>query len=103
MSRSYWGYFPPSRPIPVEDGIKASTKRGRFGEHWWSRRWVEVVESFGNRARMGRGRTYARKGQVRNIDLQPWVITARGTGRTGSMWKPPAGQWSPAGVTSSTG
>src|SRR5690606_22570326 len=30
----------------------------------------------------------------------PWpcVITARGTGRDGSMWKSPAGQYSPSGV-----
>src|SRR5690606_7917470 len=28
----------------------------------------------------------------------PWVITARGTGRQGSMWKSPAGQYSPSGV-----
>ena len=27
----------------------------------------------------------------------PWVITARSTGRTGSMWKPPGLQHSPAG------
>jgi uncharacterized Zn finger protein len=77
MSRDYWGYFPPSRPIPVEGGIKAETKRGRFGEHWWSRRWIEVLESFGNRARLGRGRTYARKGQVMNLDLEPGLVTAR--------------------------
>lgn len=77
MSRRYWGYFPPSKPIPVEDGIKARTKRGQFGEHWWSRRWVEVLESFGNRKRLGRGRTYARKGQVMNIDLQPGLVTAQ--------------------------
>jgi uncharacterized Zn finger protein len=77
MSRGYWGYFPPSRPIPVEDGIKAHTKRGRFGEHWWSQRWVKVLESLGDRARMRRGRTYARKGQVMNIDLQPGLVTAR--------------------------
>ena len=77
MNRDYWGYFPPSRPIPVEDGIKARTQRGRFGEHWWSQRWIGVLESFGNSKRLGRGRTYARKGQVMNIDLQPGLITAR--------------------------
>jgi hypothetical protein len=38
MDRNYWGY-PPSKPIPVEDGIKARTKRGQFGEHWWSQCW----------------------------------------------------------------
>ena len=74
---SYWGYFPPSRPIPVEDGIKARTKRGQFGEHWWARRWIEVLESFGWSNRLQRGRTYARKGQVLNIDVRPGWVTAR--------------------------
>jgi len=77
MSKGYWDYFPPSRPMPVEDGIKARTERGQFGEHWWSQRWIQVVESFGDRARMGRGRTYARKGQVMDIDLTSGAITAR--------------------------
>src|SRR5262249_37327673 len=31
----------------------------------------------------------------------PWVITALATGRTGSMWKPPRRQQSPAGVGAS--
>jgi uncharacterized Zn finger protein len=77
MSRGYWDYFPPSRPIHVEDGIKARTERGQFGEHWWSRRWIQVVESLGDQARMGRGRTYARKGQVIDIDLASGAITGR--------------------------
>lgn len=87
MGRNYWGYFPPSRPIPVEDGIKARTKRGQFGEHWWSQRWIEVLESFGNRARLGRGRTYARKGQVMNIDLQPGLVTAQVQGSRRTPYK----------------
>ena len=50
---SYWGYFPPSKPISVKDGIKARSQRGQFGERWWSRRWIEVLavcrrESFGS-------------------------------------------------------
>jgi len=74
---NYWGYFPKSRPIPVEDGIKARTKRGQFGEHWWARRWIAVLESFGWSNRLQRGRTYARKGQVMNIDVRPGRVTAR--------------------------
>jgi uncharacterized Zn finger protein len=87
MGKNYWGYFPPSKPIPVEDGIKARTRRGQFGEHWWSQRWIEVLESFGNRARMGRGRTYARKGQVMNIDLQPGLVTAQVQGSRRTPYK----------------
>jgi uncharacterized Zn finger protein len=87
MSRNYWGYFPPSRPIPVEDGIKARTQRGRFGEHWWSQRWIGVLESFGNSKRLGRGRTYARKGQVMNIDLQPGLVTAQVQGSRSTPYR----------------
>lgn len=72
-----WGYFPPSVPLPVEDGIKARTRRGRFGEHWWARRWIEVLESFGWDNRLQRGRTYARKGQVLNIEVHPGRVDAR--------------------------
>jgi uncharacterized Zn finger protein len=74
---NYWGYFPKSTPIPVEDGIKARTKRGQFGEHWWAQRWIAVLESFGWSNRLQRGRTYARKGQVMSIDVRPGQVTAR--------------------------
>ena len=74
---NYWGYFPKSAPIPVKNGIKARTKRGQFGEHWWAQRWVAVLESFGWDNRLQRGRTYARKGQVMNIDVRPGRVTAR--------------------------
>ncbi|MDY7076542.1 MAG: SWIM zinc finger family protein [Chloroflexota bacterium] len=73
---NHWGYFPKTKPIPVEDGIKARTKRGQFGEHWWARRWIEVLESFGWDNRLQRGRTYARKGQVLNIEVRPGQVTA---------------------------
>ena len=81
---SYWGYFPSSAPIPVQDGIKARSTRGRFGEHWWTQRWIEVLESFGWDNRLQRGRSYARKGQVMSIDVHPGRVAARvqGTRRT---------------------
>jgi uncharacterized Zn finger protein len=74
---NYWGYFPPSTPIPVKGGIKARTQRGQFGEHWWAQRWIAVLESFGWDNRLQRGRTYARKGQVMDIDVHPGRVTAR--------------------------
>jgi uncharacterized Zn finger protein len=74
---NYWGYFPKSTPIPVKDGIKARTQRGQFGEHWWAQRWIAVLESFGWDNRLQRGRTYARKGQVMDIDVRTGWVTAR--------------------------
>ena len=49
-------YPPPSRPRAAKGGIRASSQRGRFGESWWGRRWVEVLESFDIGARLQRGR-----------------------------------------------
>jgi uncharacterized Zn finger protein len=67
----------PTRPKPVKDGLKARSQRGQIGETWWSKRWIGVLESFGMGARLQRGRTYARLGQVVSIDIQKGVVNAR--------------------------
>jgi uncharacterized Zn finger protein len=72
-----WGYYEPARPKPVKDGIKTRTQRGAIGETWWSKRWIEVLESFHMGARLTRGRAYARKGQVISIDVEKGIVTAK--------------------------
>ncbi|MCL5996210.1 MAG: SWIM zinc finger family protein [Chloroflexi bacterium] len=72
-----WGYYPKTTARPVKDGIKAKSQRGAIGETWWSKRWVEVLESFNIGARLGRGRSYARRGQVISIDVAPGVVKAQ--------------------------
>ncbi len=73
----FWGGYTPSKPIKVEGGIKAKSKRGSIGDTWWSKRWVSVLESFGWSNRLERGRRYARKGQVLDFKLSPGKVTAR--------------------------
>lgn len=64
----------PSRPREAKGGIKSRSKRGEFAESWWAKRWIEVLEGFDIGSRLGRGRSYARKGQVLTIDVDPgWV------------------------------
>lgn len=70
-------YPPPSRPRPVQDGLKARTARGSIGQTWWSGRFVAVLEEIGLGNRMQRGRSYARKGQVISLDVDPGMVTAR--------------------------
>lgn len=73
-----WYYYPqPSKPIPVENGIKTKNKHGEIGEKWWSKRWIEVLESFNIGARLQRGRSYARKGQVLAIDVQKGTVMSK--------------------------
>ncbi len=67
----------PSKPRPAKGGIRSRSRRGAFGESWWARRWIEVLEGFPIGARLGRGRSYARKGQVLDIEVEPGEVTAR--------------------------
>ena len=72
-----WHYYERSSPIATEGGIKAQSKRGQqFATSWWGQRWIEALESFHDSARLGRGRSYARKGQVLSIDILEGNITA---------------------------
>ncbi len=73
----YYDYFPPSRPIPVSGGIKAQSQRGTFASRWWAKRWIAVLESFNIGARLGRGRAYARQGQVLDIQIAPGEVKAK--------------------------
>ncbi len=72
-----WERFPESRPLPAEGGLTPSRARGPLGEHWWSQRFVGVLESYGLGARMQRGRRYARSGQVLSLDVRAGQLLAQ--------------------------
>jgi uncharacterized Zn finger protein len=72
-----WEEWPPAKPIRVEGGIKAKSKRGAIGEQWWSRRFIGVLESYGMTSRLARGRSYARAGQVLDFELSQGKVSAR--------------------------
>jgi uncharacterized Zn finger protein len=73
----FWGYYDNSPLIEVKDGIKAKSKRGAIGEKWWSKRFVSLLESFNIGARLGRGRSYARKGQVISIEVEKGLVRSK--------------------------
>lgn len=78
MSRwDYWDYYEQKPAREVRGGIKAQSKRGAFGESWWARRWIAVLESFDIGTRLSRGRSYARKGQVMNVDIGKGSVKAK--------------------------
>ncbi len=75
---NYWGDYYDYRPtIEAKGGIKAQSKRGAFGESWWAKRWIATLESFNIGARLGRGRSYARSGQVLSIDIDKGVVKSK--------------------------
>jgi uncharacterized Zn finger protein len=77
MSYHYRDFYPPaSRPRAAKGGIKAQTTRGEFGQRWWGKRWLAVLNSFGMDSRLARGRSYARKGQVLDLSIAAGSVTA---------------------------
>ncbi|HUO75126.1 MAG TPA: SWIM zinc finger family protein [Solirubrobacteraceae bacterium] len=72
-----WRDWGPSQPLPVEGGIAARSKRGAIGEEWWSQRFIELLESFGVGSRLARGRNYARRGQVVELEVEAGVVLAK--------------------------
>ncbi len=72
-----WQRYSESVPIPTRDGLATSKQRGAMAASWWSRRFVDVLESYGLGARMQRGRRYARAGQVLSFDVHAGMLVAQ--------------------------
>jgi uncharacterized Zn finger protein len=90
MSRrdSYYDYFyEPSRPRQVEGGIKARSQRGEFAKNWWAARWIRAMERLMDAGRLGRGRSYARRGQVLELKEIAGGVTARVQGSRPTPYK----------------
>lgn len=84
---SPWQEYEFTRPIAVEGGVKAKSKRGAIGEQWWSKRFIAVLDSYGMGSRLQRGRSYARRGQVLEFALAPGRVTARVQGSRPSPYQ----------------
>jgi uncharacterized Zn finger protein len=60
----------------VEGGLKARSTRGAIAQTWWSGRFIAVLESIIVGGRLGRGRNYARRGQVISLDVAAGMVSA---------------------------
>ena len=50
-------------------GIRSQDPRGGASRSWWSRRWLESLESMGVGGRLARGRAYAVSGQIVSLKI----------------------------------
>ncbi len=82
----YWPHYEPTRPIEV-DGIKAKSQRGKFVSSWWADKWINALQRLMDAGRLSRGRSYARKGQVLEIDIKGGKVAARVQGSRPSPYK----------------
>ena len=87
MSPWYDDYYPKSKPRRPADGIKAQTTSGKFGKSWWASRWIAALERLVDKGRLQRGRSYARSGQVLNLDIKPGHVGSRVQGSRATPYR----------------
>jgi len=73
---NWYRHYERTQPREVKGGIKAKSKRGAFGTTWWGERWEETLKGFGITNRLQRAKRYARKGQVRSIEIEEGQVTS---------------------------
>ena len=49
----------------------------QFSRTWWGKRFIEALEDFTDSARLGRGRSYARNGKIKEYQIHGGKITAK--------------------------
>jgi uncharacterized Zn finger protein len=86
-SFSNYPHYEHPQPLPAHGGIPTRSRRGEIGETWWSRRFIELLESFGVGSRLKRGRSYARSGQVIELEVEPGVVLAKVQGSRYSPYR----------------
>ncbi len=73
----HYEYYKKTTPIEVENGISLSKQRGDIAEQWWSKRWISYLKSLNMGARLTRGKSYARKGQIISLDIVNGKVIAK--------------------------
>ena len=73
---SYYDWYPESRPIQTDRGLKARSRRGDFAKNWWAERWIGNLEQLMDAGRLRRGRRYARQGQVLSLEERAGGVVA---------------------------
>lgn len=83
---NYW-YPPRKPPKQVSGGIKPQSKRGKFATNWWSLIWVKNFEQGADSGRLSRGRSYARSGQVKDLEIAAGLVKASVQGTAGKPYQ----------------
>jgi uncharacterized Zn finger protein len=60
----------------VEHGVRLSKSIEEIAGHWWSHRWLKIIDEFGLGHRWERAKLYASKGQITSIVIENGLVKA---------------------------
>jgi uncharacterized Zn finger protein len=70
-------YATPSDAIIIKGPLQAISKRGDFGAEWWGKQWIAALHSLDGEGRLERGKSYARTGKVRVLEIGKGLAYAK--------------------------
>lgn len=83
-----WGWYPRAPKRKPANGIRARAQGSqKFGQTWWGGKWLAALEKLVDPGRLGRGRSYARGGQVLNLDIRAGRVDSKVQGSMPSPYK----------------
>jgi uncharacterized Zn finger protein len=83
-----WGWYPRQPKRKPANGIRARAQGNqKFGQTWWAGKWLAALERLVDPARLGRGRSYARSGQVLTLDIRAGRVNSKVQGSMPSPYK----------------
>ena len=71
-----WG-FSGADPVPADSVLGANDQWSKAPQSWWVRRWMEALTRWADPIKLARGRSYARRDQVIEIEVQIGHVVAR--------------------------
>lgn len=74
--REAWDDPPRPAPALAEGGLAVTSRRGEIGGTWWSKRFLSAMEAAMVGGQLRRGRRYARRGHVVDLDMRPGLVDA---------------------------
>lgn len=63
-------------PIDVDNGIRLQKAPSSVATQWWSKKWLDIIMSFGLGVRFQRAMMYASRGQVLKIEIENGLVKA---------------------------
>lgn len=70
----YWTSSKFADPLAVDNGIKLTKPLSEVLNHWWSLRWLALLDQYNLGVRFERAKFYASRGQVLSIQIENGVV-----------------------------
>lgn len=70
-------YQTPPDAVVIPGPLYAISKGDKFGKTWWGQQWINALKALGADSRLTKGRTYARNGSVKRLEISKGLAVGK--------------------------